>query len=72
MDLVQLTRNPPPLPPQMWTMFFFSPLFYRSFPIFRHIFYTKSKKKYMKSGLGPKPPPPLWIKSIKMFFFIFF
>ena len=26
----------------------------------------------MKSGFGPKPPPPLWIKSIKIFFFFFF
>ena len=25
----------------------------------------------MKSGFGPRPPPPLWIKSIKMFFFFF-
>ena len=57
----------------MWTMFFFSPLFYRSFPICRHIFYIKSKKKYVKSGFGPKPPPPpLWIKSIIFFFFFFF
>ena len=46
MDLVQLTRKPPPppAPPPNVDYVFFSPLFYRSFPIFRHIFYIKSKK----------------------------
>ena len=48
-----------------YVFFFFSPLFYRSFPIFRHHFYIKSKTKNVKSGLSPKPPPPLWTKSIK-------
>ena len=74
MDLVQLTRKPPPLPPppQMWTMFFFSPLFYSSFPIFIHIFYIKSKKNTWKVDSDRNhPPPPLWIKSIKMFFCFF-
>ena len=37
---------------------FFSPLFYCSFPIFRHNFFIKSKKK-CESGLGLKPPPPI-------------
>ena len=52
---VQLTSNPPPL---MWTNVFFSPLFFHSFPIFRHIFLTLKVKKNVKSGLGPKPKPP--------------
>ena len=42
---------------------FFLPLFYRSFPIFRHNFYITSKKNNVKCGLGPNPPPPLWTKG---------
>ena len=57
MDLVQLTRKPPCPPPLMWTMFFFSPLFYRSFPIFRHNFYIKSKKNTWKMDSAQNPPP---------------
>ena len=71
MDLVQFTWTPPPHPPLKMDYVFFSPLFYRSFPIFRHNFYIKSKKN-VNSGLGPKPPPPLWTKSIQMLFFVFF
>ena len=70
MDLVQLTRNPPhpPATPLMWTMFLFLPLFYRSFPIFRHNFYIKSKKKYVKSGLARNPPPHCGLNPSKCFF----
>ena len=64
MDLVQLTWKPPPPPPPLKMDYVFcSPLFYRSFPIFRHNFYIKSKKKNVKSGLGPRPLRPLWTKK---------
>ena len=50
--------KPPPPPPSLKMDYvFFSPLFYRSFPNFRHNFYIKSKKTNMKSGLSPRPPP---------------
>ena len=53
-------------------MFFFSPLFYRSFPIFRHNFYIKRKKKRAKVDSARNPPPPhCGTKSIQMFFFFF-
>ena len=75
MDLVQLTWNPPPpRPPLKMDYVFFPPLFYRSFPIFRHNFYIKSKKKKrakVDSARNPPPPPPLWTKSIQMFFVFF-
>ena len=51
----------PPCPPLMWTMFFFHPCFIVLFQYLDIFFYIKSKKKYVKSGLGPKLPPPLWI-----------
>ena len=51
---------------------FFSPLFYRSFPIFWHNLYIKSKKKMCKVDSAWNPPPPLCTKSIQMFFHIFF
>ena len=68
MDLVQITWNPPP---SNVDWFFLSPLFYNYFPIFRHNFYIKSKKKREKWTL-PEPPPPLWIKSIQMFFYLIY
>ena len=39
---------------------------------FFYIIFTLKLKKYVKSGLGPKPPSPMWTKSIQMFFFCFF
>ena len=72
MDLVQLTWKPPPPRPPKHGLCFFSPLFYRSFPIFWHNFYIKSKKKNVQKWTRPEtPPPPLWTKSIQMFFFFF-
>ena len=52
-------------------------LFYHCFIVlfqfFDIIFTLKlKKKKNVKSGLGPKPPSPMWTKSIQMFFFFFF
>ena len=65
-------KPPPPTPPKNG-LCFFSPLFYRSFPIFRHNFYIKSKKTNMKSGLSPRPPPPhCGLSPSKWFFFFFF
>ena len=43
----------------MWTMFFFfSPLLYRSFPIFWHNFYIKSKKQKHEKWTQPETPCP--------------
>ena len=53
-------------------VFFFSPLFYCSFPIFWHNFYIKSLKKRWKVDFARNPPPPLWTKYIQMFFLFFF
>ena len=63
MDLVHMGLNPPP-PPQMWTMFHFFTL-----PILAYIMREKQEwwSKKMDIGLQQKPPP-MWIKSIKMFF----
>ena len=44
----------------MFLMFFFSPLFYRSFPIFIHIFYIKSFKKCEKWTGPPTPGCKKW------------
>ena len=57
MDLVQLTWNPPPAPLKMDYVFFLT-IFYRSFPIFRHNFYIKSKKK-REQWTQPETPPSI-------------
>ena len=67
-----LKPPPPPAPPKNGLCFFFSPLFYRSFPIFRHNFYIKSIKKNVKSWTRPETPPPHCGLSPSNFFLNFF
>ena len=61
----------PPAPPKCGLCFFSHHCFIVLFQ-FLDIFFTLKVKKYVESGFGPKPLPPLWIKSIKMCFFLNF
>ena len=69
MDLVQLTRKPPtaPPPPNVDYVIFLT-IFYRSFPIFRHIF-TLKVKKIRETWIRTETPPPHC--GLNPFFFVF-
>ena len=56
MDLVQLTWTPPP--PNVDYVFFLKNCFIVLFK-FLDIIFTLKVKKNVKSGLSPKPPPPI-------------
>ena len=72
MDLVQLTRKPPPAPPKCGLCFFSHHCFIILFQ-FLDIFFTLKVKQIREKWIRTEtPPPPLWIKSIIFFFFFFF
>ena len=53
-------------------MFFFHHCFIVFFPIFRHNFYIKSKKKNVQKWTRPETPPPhCGLSPSKCFFFFF-
>ena len=67
------TPPPPHAPPPKVDYVFFSPLFYHSFPIFRHNFYIKSKnnkkqKKHEKWTRPETPPLHCGLNPSKCFF----
>ena len=69
MDLVQRHPKTPPAPPNVDYVFFSHHCFIVLFQCLGIIFTLKVIKKREKWTQPETPPPPLWIKSIQMFFF---